>query len=420
MDQFKISREVATLTIAVFVFGYILGPLVWGPMSEHVGRWPCFLVSMLGFTAFNLGCALAPNTGGLIVFRFLAGSFAACPLTNAGAIIMDIWDIKTRGIALALFCTAPFAGPAIGPIVSGAIYVSHTSWYWVFYIATIFSGVVGILTVSFIKESYAPVILSRKARRLRKETGDNRYVAPIELVKLHPAEVLQQTFFKPLVLLITEPMILLSTLYTSYAYGLLYGLFASFPIIFEELHGLSVLSEGLAFLGYFLGVCIAAFIYIYAVNPHYMRLVTVQEEKTGKISPLPETRLVVCMWAGPLLVIGYFWLAWTSYPSVSYWAPLAAGVPIGTSILLLFIGLVAFTVEAYVPVAASALAANTIVRSAFGGAFPLFTNQMYRALNPRWASTVFAFLALIMVPMPFIFHKYGSKLRSKSKHASAF
>lgn len=96
-QEFTFSREVATLTISMFVAGYCLGPLVWGPLSERVGRRPVFLVAMFCYTGFNVGCALAPNTASILVFRFLCGAFGASPLTNSGGVIADIWDAKTRG-----------------------------------------------------------------------------------------------------------------------------------------------------------------------------------------------------------------------------------------------------------------------------------------------------------------------------------
>ena len=59
-----------------------------------------------------------------------------------------------------------------------------------------------------------------------------------------------------------------------------------------------------------------------------------------------------------------------------------------------------YMIDAYLFVAASALASNTVFRSVFGAAFPLFSTQMYNALNPRWASTLVGCVALVMIPIP--------------------
>ena len=84
MEQFGFGEEVATLNIALFVAGYCVGPLVWGPLSESIGRKPVFVGSFVVYTAFQVGNALAKNTASLLVFRFLGGVFAAAPLANSG------------------------------------------------------------------------------------------------------------------------------------------------------------------------------------------------------------------------------------------------------------------------------------------------------------------------------------------------
>jgi MFS transporter, DHA1 family, multidrug resistance protein len=66
---------------------------------------------------------------------------------------------------------------------------------------------------------------------------------------------------------------------------------------------------------------------------------------------------------------------------------------------------------------ASAFAANMMVRSAVGAAFPLFTSQMFEEMGVNWASTLIGGAALLLAPMPFVFYKYGSRIRQKSKFA---
>lgn len=61
----------------------IAGPLLWGPLSETYGRRNVFLISFFPYVAWNVGCALSKNIGSLLVFRFLAGAFAAAPLSNS-------------------------------------------------------------------------------------------------------------------------------------------------------------------------------------------------------------------------------------------------------------------------------------------------------------------------------------------------
>jgi hypothetical protein len=126
----------------------------------------------------------------------------------------------------------------------------------------------------------------------------------------------------------------------------------------------------------------------------------------------PEYRLDMALLAGPLYAISFFWFgyvqatsppefspypphSWTSYPSISYFAPAFSGALSGFSIVLLFLSLFNYIIDAYLMFAASALAISTVVRSAFGAGFPLFATQMYVELNPRIASTVLGAIAIL-------------------------
>ena len=86
--------------------------------------------------------------------------------------------------------------------------------------------------------------------------------------------------------------------------------------------------------------------------------------------------------------------------------------------VLVFLGVMNYLIDAYTIFAASVLAANAVLRSMFGFAFPLFTSQMYDSLGLHWAGSVPAFLALACVPFPFLFYKYGPAIRERCKYAA--
>jgi multidrug resistance protein len=414
MHQFGFSEEVGSLTISVFVAGYCVGPLLWGPLSEQLGRRPLFIVTFLIYTIFQIACAVAQNTAQILVFRFLAGVFAASPLTNSGALISDIWDTGTRGTALAAFTLAPFAGPALGPAVSGFIVVSGQSWRWLFWVMSIFAGVCTIQIVLTLPETYAPIILVEKAKRLRKETGNQSYYAPLEKQdKVNFSKRLEHILARPFVLLFQEPMLAAITVYMSFVYGCLYVLFEAYPIVFAMGHHFNAGISGLMFLPLLLGGLTAVITYIFVFNPRYTRAM----EKHAPHPVPPEFRLEIALIAAPLFAGSFFWFAWTSNPSISFWAPMMSGSIIGFSILWIFLALFNYVIDTYLFVAASALAANTVCRSLVGAAFPLFARQMYERLGTPWASSLLGFIALAMVPIPLVLMKYGGALRAKSKYA---
>lgn len=84
MEYFGFGREIATLTIALFVGGYCIGPLLWGPLSENYGRKLPMVAAFVIYTCFQVGCALSKNTASILIFRFLGGAFAASPLVISG------------------------------------------------------------------------------------------------------------------------------------------------------------------------------------------------------------------------------------------------------------------------------------------------------------------------------------------------
>jgi len=413
MGKFGFGEEVATLTVSLFVAGYCLGPLVWGPLSEDIGRRPVFLITFLFNMGFQIGCALSQNTASILVFRFLAGIFAAAPLTNSGGVVGDIWDAKTRGKAMLLFAVSPFAGPALGPVVSGWIAVGGASWRWIFWVLTIFTSVCLVLVFLTMPETYVPVLLVRKAQRLRQETGDSRYYAPKEVNKPDIGQRLYNILAMPFKILFLEPMLVAIVIYQSFVYGCIYLLFEAYPIVFTQGHNLNPGVSGLMFLPVSIGGVVGVLLYLALYHPRYEKYV----EEYAPAQVPPEARLEVTLLAAPLFSISFFWFGWTSYPSISLWSPLLAGGLLGFSIFLIFLSLINYTVDAYLFAAASALAASTVTRSIFGAAFPLFARQMFESLNPRWASTILGIVAAVMIPIPIILRRYGPYLRSKSRFA---
>ncbi|WWC90577.1 uncharacterized protein L201_005513 [Kwoniella dendrophila CBS 6074] len=410
-EYFGFSQEVAILTISLFVAGYCIGPVLFGPLSESYGRRPIFILSFIVYTGMQVGCALSKNTASILIFRLLGGIFASAPLTNSGALIADIWDGDHRGQAMSLFALAPFAGPSIGPIVAGAIQVSGTNWRWMFWILTMFAGFCLVVIVVAVPETYAPKILANKAKKLRKDTQEERWYAPLEKMDHRWQARLYDILAKPFVILALEPMLLAVTMYMSFVYGVVYLLFEAFPFVFIINHGFNTLENGLCFLGFFLGGLLCVILFMTVIEPRFQR----HAKKVAPAPPSPEKRLELCVISGWSLVIAMFWFGWTSYSSIHWISPVLAAVLIGVGTLGMFVSLFNYIIDVYLWSAASALAGATIVRSLFGAAFPLFATQMYEKLGTQWASALLGFLALLLAPIPMVLMVFGPKLRARSK-----
>ena len=117
--------EASGLVITLFLLGYCAGPLIWAPLSEFYGRRWVFYGTFLGYFAFNFLCAFTPNFAGLLVGRFLSGTFASAPLSNAPGVLADLWTPVQRGNAMAIFAMMTFIGPALGPVTGGFLQLTE-------------------------------------------------------------------------------------------------------------------------------------------------------------------------------------------------------------------------------------------------------------------------------------------------------
>ncbi|EFQ27097.1 major facilitator superfamily transporter [Colletotrichum graminicola] len=410
--DFGVSTEIGILGVSLFVVGFAVGPLMWAPLSELYGRQFLFIATYTALTAFNAGAAGATNIETLIILRFFAGTFGASPLTNAGGVIADMFSAEDRSFATAIFASAPFLGPSIGPIVGGFLGAAE-GWRWVEGLMAIFTGTLLIIVGLTVPETYAPVLLRRRAEKLSKITGKS-YISKYEAHQ--PRKTVVQQFkvalSRPWILLFREPIVLLTSIYMAIIYGTLYMLFAAFPIVFQRYRGWSPGVGGLAFLGVAVGM-VAAVTYTAFDSRRYVKVSAAH----GGFAP-PEARLPPSMIGACLLPIGLFWFAWTNGIEIHWIVPIIASGFFAAGLVLVFLGLLNYLIDSYVVFAASVLAANAVLRSLFGAAFPLFTTQMYERLGIHWASSVPAFLSLACLPFPFLFYKYGHVIRKKCAFAA--
>ena len=411
-ESFGATTEIATLGVSLYVLGFALGPLIWAPMSEMFGRQIVFITTYCGLTIFCAATTGAKNIESLIVFRFLAGAFGSSPFTNSGGVVADMFAARERGLALSAFALAPFLGPVLGPIIGGFLGMK-AGWKWVMGLLTILCGVMWFIGAACKPETYAPVLLRQRAVTLSKLSG-KVYISKLDIDSGRPnlKESLKISLSRPFILLFREPIVLLLSIYLAIIYGTLYMLFGAFPIVYELHRGWNQGVASLAFLGVMVGM-LGAIAYSIPENTRYGKLL----EKNGGYAP-PEARLPACMIASMALPIGLFWFAWTDSPSVHWMASIAAGVPFGFGMVLVFLCVFNYLIDAYTIFAASVLAANSLLRSMFGFAFPLFTTYMFENLGIHWAASIPAFLALACVPFPFILYKKGLSIRKYCKYSA--
>ncbi|GFF48458.1 MFS multidrug transporter, putative [Aspergillus udagawae] len=420
IPDFNISTEVFTVGLSLFVLGFAIGPAVWGPLmssnltvpcrSELYGRQALWIVSHVAMVAFIGGSAGSRNVATLLVLRFFSGIFGGSPLVNSGGAIADLFPPAQRGLAMTLYCVAPFLGPILGPIVGGFV-SENVGWRWVQGVCCIFIGVIGIIGVIFVPETYGPVLLIRRANQLSK-ANSKLYISVLEKNqgKKKPSEIFQRALIRPWVLLFREPIVLVASLYMAIIYGTVYMFMSAMPIVYNEQRGWSEGIGGLAFMGIAVGIILGLAYAIYDNNRRYTKLLLSK-------SATAESRLPPAIVGAVALPVGMFAFAWTNYPRIHWSVSIILSAPFGFGCVLVILPIINYLIDAYTIYAASVLAAAAIFRSIVGAVFPLFTTQMYDSLGIHWASSLPAFLTLACMPFPFVMYRYGGALRMKCKYA---
>lgn len=366
------------------------------------GRLIIYHVCNVGFTVFHAACALAPSLPSLIVFRFLAGFFGSCALTNGGGSFADMVPAERRGSFLGAFAVGPLLGPVIGPIAGGFLGTAR-GWRWVFWLMTIVAGATTLATLALGKETFAPVILQRKVRRLRAATGDMSYRLADGIA---PSEVFRLAIVRPLKLLVRSPISAVSALYIAVVYGYQYLMFSSITVVFTEQYHFASNLVGLVFLGFAIGSIIG----IPFIGLTSDRAIKRQMEIDGG-KPEPEARITLVPIGGVLLPIGLFVYGWTAEYNVHWIAPIIGLGIIGLGSIMIFMSTVLYLIDAFGVYAASALAANTLVRSLGGAFLPLAGLPLYENLGAGWGNSVLGFIAVAFIPVGIWFWRYGKYIR---------
>ena len=265
-----------------------------------------------------------------------------------------------------------------------------------------------LLDVIFVDESYPAALLVKKAQRLRHESGNWALHAKHEEWDVSLSEIAHKYLIRPFKLL-TTPICFLVALYASFVYGILFATLGAFPVVFEEMRGWSPVVGSTAFLATLFGVMLGAL-------PNLInQRVYVRKLKANNYKPVPEARLPPMMFGSVSFSVGLFIFAWTADPKFPWIAPIIGIVLCGIGFFTIFQAALNYLIDTFQRYAASAVAANTFLRSGFAGAFPLFITQLLHAIGVGWGVSIFGFFGVALLPIPYLFYIYGARIRARGE-----
>ncbi|KAI9651744.1 MAG: hypothetical protein M1831_000494 [Alyxoria varia] len=436
-EEFSIGSMVEQqLVLSVFLLGYIFGPILSSPLSETWGRLYVTQVANGSYAIFNLACGFAQNSTQLMVFRALAGVGASSTLGIGSGTIRDVWRAHERGLGLSFYSLCTMLGPAVGPlceycgllstcrlipnvaVLVGAFIAQYAKdsiggWRWVFWAVTPVNVLIHGTAFVLMRETYAPVILRRKAEKLRRKTGNGTIQGPNDDSEQSLALRIRIALVRPLRLLATQPIVQVLAVWQAYNYGLLYMFISSFPDLWTNRYGMSLSIGGLNHLAIAIGF-IAATQVIAPFNDKIYSYCKKRFERDG----VPEYRIPLMVVGATLTPIGLFWYGWAAQ-SKAFWLLPDIGVVIyAFGSLVSYQCIQVYLVDAYSTYAASAAAATALLRSLAAFSFSFFAPYLYQALDYGWGGSLMGLLAIgIGWPAPLLFWMYGACLRRRSTFA---
>lgn len=311
---------------------------------------------------------------------------------------------------------------------------ARVAWRWLFWSTSIFQAVMMVVSFFTFKETYGPLILKRRAARLRRETGNQGYhVSTLDAGK-SVSSVLMMALTRPLRLLLFHPIIQVSAVISAFNYGVLYIVLSTFSELWIFRYGQSVEISGLHYIACSLGELLGSQFSAHAMDFLFRRgkrhtsrpssssntgTETIngnQNNNNNNEEEAPEKRLPLSFPGLVIAPLGTLWYGWAAQQR-AHWAIVDAGV------VVMMFGLqvgsmsrTAYVIDVYPEHASSAMAAQQFARSMTAFLFPLFAPAMYAALGYGWGNTAVALAGLVLgVPPLFYLWTCGGRLRARAR-----
>ncbi|KAE8166798.1 major facilitator superfamily domain-containing protein [Aspergillus tamarii] len=405
-----VSTILGQLGLFTFNFTCALAPLFLAPFCELAGRRVIYVGAYICFGLMFIGLALGKNIATILVCRALLGLFGCVGTILVGGTFGDMYRPEERAIPMASFSYIAILGTVGAPIYAGFI-DQALGWRWVEGIQGLANIPLALVCFFCLRETRGSVALGKRADLIRKQTGDDRYVAATDLEAPDIKTMLYNSSIKAGKMLITEPVVFAFGLWIAFAWFLAFLFLSVIPITFQEKKGWGEGVSGLPYISLCLGTTIG-----FALNFLQIRKYNSIVAQNG-VAP-PEARLYGALFGAVWLPVGLFIYSFTQYAFLHWIGPFIALVLITIGIFFIFESCYSFTSDCYGESSSSAIAGQGFMRNTLGAVSPLFASQFFHNVGSQYAGLILALVATLLTFIPYILFWWGPALRKRSRLAS--
>ncbi|KAK8073038.1 MFS transporter [Apiospora saccharicola] len=263
--QLRTSAQNINLTITAYLVFQAVAPALLGDLADTVGRRPVFLLMFAIYAAANVGLALQSDFVALLLLRMLQSLGCSATVSVSYGVVADVATASERGGMLGFAMIATNLGPALAPLIGGAL-IAGLGWRSVFWFLTICGVAVLLVTLLFLPETARRIVgdgrvLPRRNWRRPLVSVLTRWKIPHAAVETHGVETSEQVpsktrFPNPLrsVIILLDPEAALVASMSAVFYTIYYCIQSSMSAIFSDLYGFRELIIGACYLSIGCGV----------------------------------------------------------------------------------------------------------------------------------------------------------------------
>ncbi|KAI1332310.1 MFS general substrate transporter [Xylariaceae sp. FL0255] len=434
----RVTADQISLTVTTYMIVQAIAPMFVGSFADTAGRRPAFVLCFIIYIAADIGIALVPNYGGLLVLRALQSGGSAATVSLGQSVVADIVTSAERGSYVAFTALPSILGPSVGPILGGVI-AEYAGWRWIFWFLAIFSGTVLVLFLLFMPETCRLIvgdgsirphhyyrtfwqIIQDSRKKKRNNAGNNMISAEDEAAMSAEKEKLKlkrPNLAKTLLIFFEKEMFLL-LIYSGILFS---GFFATAVIIstqFGPIYGFSGLKVGLSFVPQAAGSIASAFTTGKLANWNYRRhcrKLGIPYDRSRQQSmagfPIEKARLEICVPFLTVYVGSLIGWGWALQYRVSVAAPIVLLFISGYCLTAFSNILVTLLVDVNPGAAGAATAANNLTRGLIGAAATAFINPLSTAVGTGIAFTIIGASFVVFAPCLWFIMKNGVRWRAE-------